>query len=78
MSVRSPKAVKAFYMKEDPQDERLALGVDVLAPEGYGDHYDAKGEPGGARRVHNTLPRKIPVGRINSTSTRMTKDTANL
>jgi asparaginyl-tRNA synthetase len=34
---RYPAAVKAFYMKRDPDDERLALGVDVLAPEGYGE-----------------------------------------
>ncbi|MEW6747361.1 MAG: asparagine--tRNA ligase [Planctomycetota bacterium] len=34
---RFPAAVKAFYMKRDPQDDRLALGVDVLAPEGYGE-----------------------------------------
>ena len=34
---RYPKAVKAFYMKEDAEDDRLALGVDVLAPEGYGE-----------------------------------------
>lgn len=34
---RYPQEVKAFYMKRDPQDERLALGVDVLAPEGYGE-----------------------------------------
>jgi asparaginyl-tRNA synthetase len=34
---RYPAAVKAFYMKRDPRDERLALGVDMLAPEGYGE-----------------------------------------
>lgn len=34
---RYPAAVKAFYMKRDPGDDRLALGVDVLAPEGYGE-----------------------------------------
>ncbi len=32
-----PAAIKAFYMKRDPEDERWALGVDVLAPEGYGE-----------------------------------------
>jgi len=32
-----PAAVKAFYMKPDPQRPDLALGVDVLAPEGYGE-----------------------------------------
>ena len=34
---RFPAAIKAFYMKRDPEDERLALGVDILAPEGYGE-----------------------------------------
>ncbi len=34
---RYPLAAKAFYMKADPQDPRLALCVDVLAPEGYGE-----------------------------------------
>jgi asparaginyl-tRNA synthetase len=34
---RYPADVKAFYMKRDPQDPRLALAVDVLAPEGYGE-----------------------------------------
>ena len=34
---RFPAIVKAFYMKRDPNDDRLALGMDVLAPEGYGE-----------------------------------------
>ena len=34
---RYPAQVKAFYMKGDPQDQRLALCVDMLAPEGYGE-----------------------------------------
>lgn len=34
---RYPSAVKAFYMKRDPKNEKLALAVDVLAPEGYGE-----------------------------------------
>jgi len=34
---RYPAAVKAFYMKRDPEDDTKALGVDVLAPEGYGE-----------------------------------------
>ncbi|MCA1618895.1 MAG: asparagine--tRNA ligase [Acidobacteria bacterium] len=32
-----PAAVKAFYMQRDPERDELALGVDVLAPEGYGE-----------------------------------------
>src|SRR5262245_50500430 len=34
---RYPAQVKAFYMKPDPERPELALGVDVLAPEGYGE-----------------------------------------
>jgi len=34
---RFPTAIKAFYMKEDPTNPLRALGVDVLAPEGYGE-----------------------------------------
>jgi len=34
---RYPQEVKAFYMRRDPDDDRVALGVDVLAPEGYGE-----------------------------------------
>lgn len=34
---RYPAEVKAFYMKQDPEDERLALCVDMIAPEGYGE-----------------------------------------
>ncbi len=34
---RYPAAVKAFYMEPDPQRPELALCVDVLAPEGYGE-----------------------------------------
>ena len=32
-----PAEVKAFYMKRDPEHDQYALGVDVLAPEGYGE-----------------------------------------
>ncbi len=32
-----PSAVKAFYMKRDPEDETRALCADLLAPEGYGE-----------------------------------------
>ncbi|ABC45076.1 asparaginyl-tRNA synthetase [Salinibacter ruber DSM 13855] len=34
---RFPAEIKAFYMKRDPDDDRLAMGIDVLAPEGYGE-----------------------------------------
>lgn len=50
---RYPAAVKAFYMKRDPQQPDKCLCVDMLAPEGYGeiiggsqreDDYDALAE----------------------------------
>ena len=34
---RYPSEVKAFYMKRDPENPKVALAVDVLAPEGYGE-----------------------------------------
>jgi asparaginyl-tRNA synthetase len=34
---RYPAEMKAFYFKKDPQDPKVALGCDVLAPEGYGE-----------------------------------------
>ncbi|MHC4811991.1 MAG: asparagine--tRNA ligase [Planctomycetota bacterium] len=32
-----PAEVKAFYMKRDPDNDKLALGVDMIASEGYGE-----------------------------------------
>ena len=34
---RYPAVVKAFYMEPDPERPDLALCMDVLAPEGYGE-----------------------------------------
>lgn len=34
---RFPAAMKAFYMKADPQRPEVALAADLLAPEGYGE-----------------------------------------
>src|SRR5713101_6822011 len=34
---RYPASLKAFYFKRDAADPRVALGMDVLAPEGYGE-----------------------------------------
>ncbi|RPJ57810.1 MAG: asparagine--tRNA ligase, partial [Acidobacteria bacterium] len=44
---RYPKDVKAFYMQPDPQNPDVALCVDVLAPEGYGEII------GGSQRIHD-------------------------
>ena len=32
-----PKAVKAFYMKEDPKNPKVVFGCDFIGPEGYGE-----------------------------------------
>jgi len=42
---RYPRSCKAFYMEADPDDPSLALCVDMLAPEGYGEII------GGSQRV---------------------------
>ncbi len=42
-----PKKVKAFYMVEDEKNPDVVLGVDCLAPEGYGEIV------GGSQRIHD-------------------------
>jgi len=44
---RYPSDVKAFYMQPDPERPEVALCVDVLAPEGYGEII------GGGQRIHD-------------------------
>jgi asparaginyl-tRNA synthetase len=44
---RYPTQVKAFYFEPDPDRPELALGVDVIAPEGYGEII------GGGQRIHD-------------------------
>jgi asparaginyl-tRNA synthetase len=44
---RFPTAIKAFYMQPDPARPEVAMGVDVLAPEGYGEII------GGGQRIHD-------------------------
>jgi len=34
---RYPAAIKAFYMKRDPENDQQVMAVDMLAPEGYGE-----------------------------------------
>ncbi len=43
---RFPKGVKAFYHMPDPQNPKVTLSVDLLAPEGYGEI------TGGGQRIH--------------------------
>jgi asparaginyl-tRNA synthetase len=52
---RYPAAAKAFYMARDPERPDLALCMDMLAPEGYGEII------GGGQRIHDleTLRQQI-------------------
>ena len=34
---RFPSKIKAFYMKRDPENQDVVLGMDILAPDGYGE-----------------------------------------
>ncbi|MEM0951996.1 MAG: asparagine--tRNA ligase [Cyanobacteria bacterium P01_H01_bin.74] len=34
---RYPAGIKAFYMKADPENPKLSLNMDMIAPEGYGE-----------------------------------------
>jgi asparaginyl-tRNA synthetase len=44
---RYPTEIKAFYFQQDEQRPEVALGVDVIAPEGYGEII------GGGQRIHD-------------------------
>jgi asparaginyl-tRNA synthetase len=44
---RYPTEIKAFYFQPDEQRPEVALGVDVIAPEGYGEIV------GGGQRIHD-------------------------
>jgi asparaginyl-tRNA synthetase len=47
MISRYPTSIKAFYMQPDPQDPDVVLGLDMIAPEGYGEII------GGSQRIHD-------------------------
>ena len=55
MITHFPASAKAFYMQPDAEDPELALALDVLAPEGYGEII------GGSQRIHDLelLSRRI-------------------
>src|SRR4051794_40270447 len=44
---RYPSEIKAFYFQPDEQRPEVALGVDIIAPEGYGEIV------GGGQRIHD-------------------------
>ncbi|HEX3551649.1 MAG TPA: asparagine--tRNA ligase [Thermoanaerobaculia bacterium] len=47
MVTRFPASFKAFYMQPDPENPETVLGLDLLAPEGYGEII------GGSQRIHD-------------------------
>jgi len=47
MVTRYPVSIKAFYMQPDSEDPEVVLGLDMLAPEGYGEII------GGSQRIHD-------------------------
>ncbi len=47
MISRYPADIKAFYMQPDPDDPSVVLGLDMIAPEGYGEII------GGSQRIHD-------------------------
>lgn len=47
MVERYPASFKAFYMQPDPEDPRVVLCDDMIAPEGYGEII------GGSERIHD-------------------------
>jgi asparaginyl-tRNA synthetase len=47
MISRYPVQIKAFYMQPDPNDPSVVLGLDMIAPEGYGEII------GGSQRIHD-------------------------
>jgi len=57
---RYPSQIKAFYMEPDPQRPEVALCVDVLAPEGYGEII------GGGERMsdYNRLLQRIEEAKL--------------
>jgi len=47
MVTKFPASFKAFYMQPDPENPEVVLGLDLLAPEGYGEII------GGSQRIHD-------------------------
>lgn len=60
--INYPKAIKSFYMEENPEDPRTVLCADLIAPEGYGEII------GGSERIHDydTLKERIEESGLNA------------
>jgi asparaginyl-tRNA synthetase len=61
---RFPAAIKSFYMQPDPEDPEVVLGLDMLAPEGYGEII------GGSQRIHDLtlLERRLKEHKLSKES----------
>ncbi len=61
---RFPAAIKSFYMQPDPEDAEVVLGLDMLAPEGYGEII------GGSQRIHDLalLERRLKEHKLSKES----------
>ncbi|HEY7113315.1 MAG TPA: asparagine--tRNA ligase, partial [Thermoanaerobaculia bacterium] len=57
---RFPAAIKSFYMQPDAEDPEVVLGLDMLAPEGYGEII------GGSMRIHDLalLEKRLEAHRL--------------
>ena len=60
--INYPKAIKSFYMEENPEDPRTVLCADLIAPEEYGEII------GGSERIHDydTLKQRIEESDLNA------------
>ncbi|MBI5797675.1 asparagine--tRNA ligase [Candidatus Woesearchaeota archaeon] len=50
-----PKVVKAFYMKEDPENSKVVLGFDIIAPERYGEIVGASQREEDIKKIEDNL-----------------------
>ena len=55
---RYPKVVKAFYMKEDPENSKVVLGFDIIAPEGYGEVVGASQREEDIQKIEDNLKKQ--------------------
>lgn len=61
-----PRAVKAFYMKENPEDPRTVKCADLLAPEGFGEIIGGSQREDSFEKLHTRIQEQhLPVENYN-------------
>ncbi len=55
---RYPKQIKAFYMKEDPENKKVVLGFDMIAPEHYGELIGASQREEDLKKLEENLKKQ--------------------